>query len=87
MLPVDPTVQESIECVFASQLEEGLPSMLLEDDDDNDEYDEYEKTLKVFTNTADGFCPAKALVRRVHAIRLMAMPESTPLSYLSPGNM
>jgi hypothetical protein len=30
------------------------------------------------TNTADGFCP-------VHAIRLMAMPESTPLSYLSPG--
>jgi hypothetical protein len=38
------------------------------------------------TNTADGFCPVKALARRVHAIRLMAMPESTPLSYLSPGN-
>jgi hypothetical protein len=47
MLPDDPTVQESIECVFASQLEEGLPSMLLEDDDDEfDEYDEYEKNLK-----------------------------------------
>jgi hypothetical protein len=44
MLPDDPTVQESIECVFASQLEEGLPSMLLEDDDD--EYDEYEKNIK-----------------------------------------
>jgi hypothetical protein len=44
VLPDDPTVQESIECVFASQLEEGLPSMLLEDDDD--EYDEYEKNRK-----------------------------------------
>jgi hypothetical protein len=31
------------------------------------------------------FCPVQALARRVHAIRLRAMPESTPLSYLAPG--
>jgi hypothetical protein len=32
----DPTVQESIECIFASQLEEGLPYMLLADNDDDE---------------------------------------------------
>lgn len=32
LLPDDPTIQESIECVFASQLQEGLPHMLLEED-------------------------------------------------------
>jgi hypothetical protein len=36
-LPDDPTIQESIECVFASQLEEGLPCMLLDDDDDDED--------------------------------------------------
>lgn len=39
-LPDDPTIQESIECIFASQLEEGLPSLLLGDDeDDSDDFD------------------------------------------------
>jgi len=38
-LPDDPTVQESIECIFASQLEEGL-SLFEEDDDDGDTSDD-----------------------------------------------
>lgn len=38
-LPEDPTVQESIECIFASQLKEGLPAHLLDDDDDEDDDD------------------------------------------------
>jgi hypothetical protein len=38
--PDDPTVQESIECVFASQLEEGLPLMLFVHDEEH--HDEYE---------------------------------------------
>ncbi|GAX20149.1 hypothetical protein FisN_17Lh100 [Fistulifera solaris] len=36
-LPDDPTIQESIECIFASQLAEGLPSLLMGDDEDDDD--------------------------------------------------
>ncbi len=38
-LPDDPTIQESIECIFASQLAEGLPSLLMGDDEDDDDDD------------------------------------------------
>jgi integrase len=31
------------------------------------------------------FCPAKCLARRVASIRQSGMPDSTPLSYVSPG--
>lgn len=36
-MPDDPTVQDSIECVFASQLEEGLPLWVDVDNDDDDD--------------------------------------------------
>ncbi|KAL7581744.1 hypothetical protein ACA910_022281 [Epithemia clementina (nom. ined.)] len=42
-MPDDPTVQESIECVFASQLGENLALMLEQDDDEDD--DETEESL------------------------------------------
>jgi Protein of unknown function (DUF1769) len=38
-MPDDPTVKDSIECVFASQLEEGLP--LWEEEEDEEEIDEH----------------------------------------------
>jgi hypothetical protein len=31
------------------------------------------------------FCPVKALARRVSSIMVVGMPQSTPLSYVSPG--
>mgnify|MGYP005850026213 CR=1 FL=1 len=43
--PDDPTVQDSIECVFASQLEEGLP--LWADDDDEDFVDEHSEEARI----------------------------------------
>eukprot|EP00978_Attheya_sp_CCMP212_P036739 scaffold168832_cov29-Attheya_sp.AAC.1 len=32
------------------------------------------------------FCPAKCLARRVASIRAAGVPDSTPLSYVSPGS-
>ena len=39
-LPDDPTVQESIECIFASQLQAGLPHLLLWDESSEENDDE-----------------------------------------------
>jgi hypothetical protein len=39
-IPEDPTVQESFECVFASQLEAGLPHEVLWEEEDDDEVKE-----------------------------------------------
>lgn len=38
-LPFDPTIQESIECIFAHQLEEGLNLLMFDDSDDDDDYE------------------------------------------------
>jgi hypothetical protein len=42
-LPEDPTVQESIECIFASQLEDGL--CLWDEEDEEEERDEFESLV------------------------------------------
>lgn len=49
-IPDDPTVQDSIECVFASQLEEGLALWAEEDDDEDDANKEYRDDLQTTTS-------------------------------------
>lgn len=52
---------------------------------DNQKNGQRGDTIHHFKTNNPRFCPVGALARRVSSIRNQGMPESTPLSYVSPG--
>jgi len=60
----DPTVQESIECVFAHQLEDGLVGFFDDDDDDDEEEEEEEDWDDYKSGTGGGGGGGKSKSRR-----------------------
>lgn len=88
-IPDDPTVQESIECVFSSQLEQGLSRLLLDDDEyDNDDKNDQHNKEQVRELVAPSVLQQSLLKNRsdarFHSDR--STPRTRTFSSLTPRN-
>ncbi len=78
-LSEDPTVQESIECVFASQLEQGLPQALWDEEEEEDENRHEQVTPLPTTRSSLLLSPASLLQSRASSRSnlLLSLPPTT----------
>ncbi len=84
-LSEDPTVQESIECVFASQLQEGLPQALWDDEDDDEDQPNNDSTPAAAIRTSL-MSPASLLQSRVSSRSSLSL-SMTPATTSPPARV
>lgn len=77
-LPEDPTVQESIECVFAYQLEQGLPHFLWQESDDEPSTDHQPLNHSSIMPSPAGILQSRQAGRHPNDLEMLPLPHTKP---------